>query len=407
MRKAILYCLLSASLSVMASPSYAGGLLEYMLFRSQIPPFPVTAFYHADDNTLSAPPGSVIRSEAIPGPVNSSAWRVLYVSQTADGRHVPASGLVIVPKTAGPKPVVVWAHGTTGIARGCAPSLAPNPAREFTQRGGSEKLPISVGIPYLNTWLERGYAVVAADYAGLGTEGTHHYLVGADAAQDLLNLVRAARGIDPDRVGTDIALFGTSQGGQAVLFAGEIGKKYAPDLQIKTVTALAPASTLVIPSDDSASSFSSGSPLPYMIGLGFIDTYHLSNGVFTDIGKQWLKKALSECVVEFYTDVTTSKKKGLVGSLTDRGDWVTALQRNNAGMAKSESPVFIAHGTRDKIIPTKATTAYLERAKAVGTTATVQWITGAGHGDVIAKAESAVLQWIDSGFSQLEDRRGH
>ncbi len=401
MKRIALYGALGAALVFMTSTSFAGELLEYLLFRSRLPPFPVTAFYHADDEALSSPPGSVIRFEPIAGPANTSSWRILYVSQTMAGKHVPASGMVIVPKSAGVMPVVVWAHGTTGVARGCAPSLAPNPAREFTRRGGSETLPISIGIPYLNDWLERGYAVIAADYAGLGTEGIHHYLVGEDAARDLLNLVRAARKIIPGRLGPDVALFGTSQGGQAVLFAGEIGKKYAPELQIRRVAALAPASTLVVASGDSGSTYASGSPLPYMIGRGYLDAYHLDSSIFTDVGKTRLAKALNECVVEFYTDVTTSRKTGLSGSLTENPDWFAALKQNNAGTRKSEAPVFIAHGTRDKIIPAEATSAYLERARAVGTRVTLQWVANAGHGDVIDKAKLAVLDWIDDGFSVL------
>ena len=58
-------------------------------------------------------------------------------------------------------PVVVWAHGTVGVAHDCAPSLNVRTDRDKQ---------------YLNTWLSLGYAVVAPDYAGLGSAGLHHYL---------------------------------------------------------------------------------------------------------------------------------------------------------------------------------------------------------------------------------------
>ena len=41
-------------------------------------------------------------------------------------------------------PVVVWAHGTVGVANHCAPSLNPRSDRDKQ---------------YLNTWLSLGYAV--------------------------------------------------------------------------------------------------------------------------------------------------------------------------------------------------------------------------------------------------------
>src|SRR3954471_3818077 len=51
---------------------------------------------------------------------------LLYSSTSTTGRAVPVSGVVSVPKGKAPKggwPVVTWAHGTTGIADACAPSL--------------------------------------------------------------------------------------------------------------------------------------------------------------------------------------------------------------------------------------------------------------------------------------------
>ncbi|MGW6781041.1 alpha/beta hydrolase family protein [Brucella pseudogrignonensis] len=399
MKKFALYVALGATFIFSTSASFAGDIVEYLVFASKKPPFPISEWYNASNIDLRSPPGSVIRLEQIDGPASTSSWRVLYVSQTEDGKHVPASGLIIEPKSAGLSPVVVWAHGTTGTARGCAPSLAPNPVREFTQRGGFERLPISVGIPYLYAWLQRGYVVVAPDYAGLGTEGIHHYLVGVDASRDLLNLVRAARTIDPTRVGSDVALMGASQGGQAVLFAGEIAKQYAPDLRITAIAALAPAATLALSSGEGAASFTSGSPLPYLIASGYSDAYHLDTSIFNEIGKTRLIKAMSECVVEFYMDVTKSKQTGMSGGLMDSTSWSTALMRNNAGTMRSQAPVYIAHGTEDKIIPAESTMTYLERAQASGTKVTVQWIKNAGHGDIIDKARSAVVDWIDAGFS--------
>ncbi|NKB79921.1 hypothetical protein HED49_20060 [Ochrobactrum daejeonense] len=60
--------------------------------------------------------------------------------------------------------------------------------------------------------------------------------------RDTHNLLRAARSISEAGICEDTALLGWSQGGGAVLFAGEIGATYAPDNKIKTIVALAPGS---------------------------------------------------------------------------------------------------------------------------------------------------------------------
>jgi hypothetical protein len=62
--------------------------------------------------------------------------------------------------------VVTWGHGTTGIGDGCAPTRYDNPQDVTTID------------PLLQRWIGAGYAVVRTDYEGLGTPGTHPYLIG-------------------------------------------------------------------------------------------------------------------------------------------------------------------------------------------------------------------------------------
>ena len=55
----------------------------------------------------------------------------------------------------------------------------------------------TVGSPYLTNWLSQGYAIVATDYVGLGTPGIHAYLDGPSAAHSVIDMVRAARAVEP------------------------------------------------------------------------------------------------------------------------------------------------------------------------------------------------------------------
>jgi acetyl esterase/lipase len=157
---------------------------------------------------------------------------VLYRSQAVDGKTIAVSGTVAVPKGKAPNsgwPVVTWAHGTVGIADTCAPSRAGTQANYDS--------------PLLNRWLKAGYAVVRTDYEGLGTPGTHPYLIGISEGRGVLDMVRAARKLDTS-IGKRVVVAGHSQGGQAALFAGSLQRKWAPELTLRGTLAFAPVSHL-------------------------------------------------------------------------------------------------------------------------------------------------------------------
>lgn len=195
------------------------------------------AFYAAPDAPPDEP-GSLLRAEPFTRqiPDGASAWRILYTTTLDEGEPTVASGLVVVPDGVGtdggaPPPVVAWAHGTTGYARGCAPSVLDEPFE-------------SGAFFLLDDVLARGWALVATDYAGLGTAGPHPYLVGQGEARSVLDAVRAARALDGATLGEQTVVWGHSQGGHAALWAGAVAPAYAPDVPLAGVAALAPASDL-------------------------------------------------------------------------------------------------------------------------------------------------------------------
>ena len=158
---------------------------------------------------------------------------LLYGSTSTNGDRTAVSGTVAVPKGKAPKggwPVVTWGHGTVGIADACAPSIAGMPAQYDSK--------------LLNSWLKAGYAVVRTDYEGLGIpDVTHPYLIGVSEGRGMLDMVRAARELDP-KIGKDVVIAGHSQGGHAALWAASLAKKWTPDLKLRGTLALAPASHL-------------------------------------------------------------------------------------------------------------------------------------------------------------------
>lgn len=213
--------------------TYRALLAVTLALLAIVPAAAQTAFYDAPDSLAAGSPGSIVRQEPIDGaPLGASAFRVLYRSTGLDGQPILVSGIIVVPPGPPPqggRPVVAWAHPTTGIVPHCAPSLA---IFVFQQLQG------------LRTMVERGYVVAATDYPGLGTPGPHPYLVGDSEARAVIDIVRAATAMPEAAAGSDYTVWGHSQGGQAALFTGMIASSYAPELRLRGVAAAAPATDL-------------------------------------------------------------------------------------------------------------------------------------------------------------------
>jgi pimeloyl-ACP methyl ester carboxylesterase len=190
------------------------------------------AFYATPSN-LPAEPGTLIRTERFVRavPQGAIAWRILYTTTRANGVQGVASAIVMTSgeRAGAPRPIVAWAHGTTGIAPGCAPSVLADPFEN---------------VPAINELMREKWIYVATDYPGLGTSGGHAYLVGEDAARAVLDSVRAARRINGLSAAAQTVVWGHSQGGHSALWTGIRAPTYAPDVDVAGVAALAPASDL-------------------------------------------------------------------------------------------------------------------------------------------------------------------
>jgi hypothetical protein len=167
---------------------------------------PLTRFYDPPDPLAAGAPGTLIRSEAFGGytlPPGARAVRVLYHSRTLHDEDVAVSGVVLIPGGAPPPggwPLIAWGHGTTGVARQCAPSLMKD---------------VAYGDEGLMPMVAAGFAVVATDYAGLGAPGSHAYLNKIPQASDVIYSIPAARQAVP-ALGAKWVAIGHSEGGIAV-----------------------------------------------------------------------------------------------------------------------------------------------------------------------------------------------
>ena len=166
-------------------------------------------------------------------PSGAQAWRILYTTTGRHGRPEVASAIVVESRhlPSGPRPVIAWAHGTTGYATGCAPSLLKEP---FT----------AGAMPALPQVIDHGWVVVATDYSGLGTAGPQPYLIGQLEARSVLDSVRAARTMKQVDLSNRTVIWGHSQGGGAALWAGILAGHYAPSADVVGVAAVSPATEL-------------------------------------------------------------------------------------------------------------------------------------------------------------------
>ncbi|MFV5387672.1 alpha/beta hydrolase [Acinetobacter baumannii] len=167
------------------------------------------------------------------GSVAAESSILTYKMLGQSGQEVQATSLVFTPNTPPPVggwPIVVWAHGTTGVADACAPSKA---ALADSTKDLISKL------------LAAGYVVVAPDYEGLGTPGIHPFLNVKSEAFSITDAVVAARNYLSQRnllTSKKWVTVGHSQGGHAALGAAQYASR--AQLDYKGTVAVAPASNL-------------------------------------------------------------------------------------------------------------------------------------------------------------------
>ena len=84
------------------------------------------AYYPTAEQIAATAPGEIIQSVELLAYPGTRAWFVVYGSTGLDGQPVAVSGMIVAPEQApaeGGYPIVAWAHGTSGIADTCAPSV--------------------------------------------------------------------------------------------------------------------------------------------------------------------------------------------------------------------------------------------------------------------------------------------
>ena len=196
-------------------------------------------FATAHNFSTSLQPGTILKFDTVNAndrnvSAGNTIYRIQYTSLDLDGSVVPATGFIAFPQASSPRtevkfPLVAWAHGTIGLFRGCPPTNS----RDFYDYA---------------TWqpiVDRGYAVVATDYAGLGNNYTvHRYLTHQVHANDIYYSVKAARSVLGHLLTDEWMSAGHSQGGGAVWKLAE-SRHVRNDSKYLGTVALSPATYIV------------------------------------------------------------------------------------------------------------------------------------------------------------------
>jgi alpha-beta hydrolase superfamily lysophospholipase len=353
-----------------------------------------TAFYQATEGDIVGRAGTLIRQEPMPF-VGGTAYRVLYRSTGLHDEPIAVSGVVIVPPGPPPpggRPIVAWAHPTTGIVPHCAPSLA---------------IFIFQQIQGLRDMVERGYAVAATDYPGLGTPGPHPYLVGVSEARAVLDSVRVARTM-PGVGGSDrFAVWGHSQGGHAALFTGLIAQSYAPELKLVGVAAAAPASELATLINDDLST-AGGKNIAAMTLWSWARVYGAPiQDVVVPAGMPTIDLLAQECIESAFdletrriTERPLEQNFLSVSRPSDVEPWRSLLARNTPATLPPGVPVFLAQGTTDAIIRPQVTQDYMQRLCKAGSRVRLLMMPGIGHGLVAERSARTAVAWMADRFTE-------
>jgi acetyl esterase/lipase len=352
------------------------------------------AFYAYGIDQAAGAPGSIIRLETMDGaPLGAKAYRMLYSSVGVHGEAIPVSGVVIVP--AGPAPAggrdtVAWAHPTSGVVSRCAPSEA----RFVFQT-----------IMGLREMVRRGYIVVATDYAGLGTEEPHPYLVGSSEAHAMIDAVRAARQVPGAEASNRYAVWGHSQGGQAALFTGMIADHYAPDLHLMGVAVAAPATDLSALLREDANT-DGGRNVTAMTLWSWQRVYDAPiDQVVTPTAMPAVDALAHECIESpydmlqrHYSQRPLQKQFLSVSDLTEREPWHSLLAENIPGTLPPAIPVLVTQGGADRLVLPQVTRAYVRRLCDAGSRVEYVELPGVHHGLIGMDSALHAVDWISGRF---------
>ncbi|UNI24876.1 hypothetical protein JDV02_010595 [Purpureocillium takamizusanense] len=306
--------------------------------------------------------------------------------------------------------LAAWAHGTSGIYAGCAPSNSPT-------------------LYDPTAWqalLDQGYAVVGTDYAGIGNNYTTHKFLSFDVqATDVYYSTVAARKAFPGLLSEEWFGVGHSQGGGVVwkLAEGDYVKssRHGADNRgsssssgyVGTV-AIAPATYVVdmlLGGYDSLPYADFVPLLPELVRR--VTPSYNGSTILTD--QMESRMALAEeaqmCVGGTLGMVADLSKGQILSRERLARDWPVYLawQARTAPAlagARTSAPMLVVQGANDTTVLPATTAEAVERACEAGNEVHLSVYPGMGHSPVVAASLSEWVPWINARFDEAQGVKG-
>lgn len=381
--------------------------------------------------------GDVIAREsvatAVPG---AEAWRIAYVSSDVMERPTISTALVVAPTAAAPaggRPILAWAHGTTGTAQNCGPSQVLDPAQDLNQYfivGGTSWT--DFGVPALTDFIAEGYVVVATDYQGLGGGGLHQYALAATQGRDVINSIRAAGSMGLSGDGRKAAVFGWSQGGGATLgaaglvdYAAKPGSAF-DGLDYVGFVALAPQDVAVMIPPGTLDEATAEGLLQSLAGTFSDNVFNFTHyamsmwatavafpeldlaDAFTAEGVNafnaiFEKKCMHAAADTMNFTFGESFKSFALAKPENAVAWVDALVKGSVAPVKPLAPVIIYWGTKDTVVPPVMGELYRKQMCGIGGNVTRVQLPGEQtHFSTPGAAEPLFVPWLADRFAGKE-----
>ena len=378
--------------------------------------------------------GALVKAEKIQTSMpNVQAWKIAYVSSDVLGHKTLVTAVVAAPRGNPPqagRPIVAWAHGTTGTAETCGPSEVLNPAQPLNQYFlASGNSWTDFGLPAMTAFMKAGYVIVATDYQGLGGGGKHQYTVAATQAHDVINAIRAVTQLKGADAGLRAIVYGWSQGGGATLAAASMpdylhAKGSVQDhIQLIGFVAMAPYDISVTFPDKKLNNVEATKYLKQLNAQFsnniFNFTHYIQNlwgmvaafpqlkltDMFTNDGAKAVNTILERKCMHVATDTfkyTYGKNYNslLRPDIKNAAAWFAAYKQGGVMPVKPMAPVIVYFGTDDTTLPPIMGKLYAEQMCQLGGNITrVQLPGNQTHFSTPGVAEPFYVKWVADRFA--------
>jgi pimeloyl-ACP methyl ester carboxylesterase len=364
------------------------------VIRARITAHAPDAFYDPPAD-LPRKPGALLRSEPLKDvilPAGMRGWRILYATTVDDSTPATAVATVFAPTDppAGPRLVITWEHATTGLLQKCMPSLVSAPA---------------VGIPARDGIAMAGWVVVATDYSFAEKGGPHPYLIGEGEARATLDSVRAAQQMSELTLDKRMVVWGHSQGGHAALWTGIVGPRYAPDLEILGVAAIAPAANIKHILAMNVAVDKRFGPYLALSYSRFYPDITFEQALRPD-ALDAARQIVNLC--DFVPPEDPERIEALAATFdgpalaTSSNKALQARLEQNTADGLIKAPVVIAQGLSDNVVPPSATDAYVEERCSAGQRLEYWTFAGRDHFTIAqpgAPLEELLIRWTMARFA--------